>query len=190
MNSVIALSLGTYRDRCLVHRASTRCKKDVHQDRHGDGCDIHAKGRSNQQATPNPGLVVFDILQAHLRPAVREIHEEDETKQQEEHRADESDVVAVDEEERFGNEERHDQKSDPDNHFRTPVSVLQGCSAISRCPDTEKQERHDEMKQPQSEVDPMNSHPTIALFTIASNLHIIKGHMLQFLQRPRCEHDP
>lgn len=69
---------------------------------------------------------------------MREIDEEDKAKQEEQHRADEGNVVAVDQEEPLRDEEGHDHETDPENDLRTPEPILQGCSAIFGCPDTEE----------------------------------------------------
>lgn len=46
------------------------------------------------------------------------------------------------------------------------------------------------MEEAKAEIDSMNGHPTITLFAVTSYFHVIEGHMLEFLECPRSEHDP
>lgn len=74
---------------------------------------------------------------------MRKVHQKDQTQKQEEHGAEEGDIVAVDEEEGFGNEERHDDKGHPEDDLRTPISILESGASIFRAFNPEKQKGQD-----------------------------------------------
>lgn len=122
----------THRNGSLVHGTVATSEEDIHQDRHDERREVHAKGRSDKQSTPDSRVVVFDFLQAHLGPRVSQIHQQNETEKEEEHGADERDVMAVNEEERLGDEERHDDKGDPQNDLGAPEAVLEDGPTIFR----------------------------------------------------------
>jgi hypothetical protein len=46
------------------------------------------------------------------------------------------------------------------------------------------------MEQPQGEIDPMHSHPPIAIAIRTTDLHIIESQVLQLVDSPWCEHNP
>lgn len=70
---------------------------------------------------------------------MRKVHQKDQTQKQEEHGAEEGDVVAIDEEEGFGDKERHDDKGQPEDDLRTPKSILESGASIFRAFDAKKQ---------------------------------------------------
>lgn len=121
---------------------------------------------------------------------MRQVDQKNETQQKEEHGAEESDIVAIDEEEAFRDEERHDDEPDPEQDFWTPETVLNGSTAISRGLHAKEQEGEDEVEETETEVDAVDRDPTVAFLSIAFDIHIVESQVLQFFKCPRCEHNP
>lgn len=180
----------TYRDCSLVHGAPTVGKEDVHQDSHHERGQVHAHGRTNEQTTPQARVAILDLLQTQLRPRMRKINQENQSEEKEEHGAEEGNVVAVNEEEGLGNKEGHDDKSQPEDDLRTPITILYSGAGIFRALNSEQKKGEYQVEETESEVDPMHRNPAMTFLPVASNLHIIEGQVLQFLQSPWREHDP
>ena len=121
---------------------------------------------------------------------MRKIHQQDQAQKEEEHGAEESDVVAVHKEEGFGDEERHDNKCQPEDNLRSPESILKSGATIPSILHTKEQEGENQVEETETEVDAMHSHPAVTFLAVASNFHIIESQMLQFIQCPWREHDP
>ena len=101
------------------------------------------------------------------------VDQEQETDKYEDRSSDERDIARVEDEEAVRNKEGCYQKSDPCQYFGTPpstvrsvlrpiafmfrgVPVLDGCSTSLGVIDTDKKASQDQMKEAESEVDPMD----------------------------------
>lgn len=121
---------------------------------------------------------------------MREVDQKDQSQKKEKHGAEEGNIVAVDKEEGFGDEEGHHHKRDPEHNLWTPEAILNRGTAISGCLDTQKQEGENQVEESKPKVDAVDRHPTVTFLPVASDLHIIEGQVLQLLECPRGEHNP
>lgn len=119
-----------------------------------------------------------------------QVDQKDQAEQEKEHRTEESDVVAVDEEEAFRDEERQHDEPDPEQDFWTPESILNSGATISRGLDAEKQESEDQVEETKAEVDAVNCDPTVTFLSVAFDFHVVESQVLQLLEGPWSEHDP
>lgn len=119
-----------------------------------------------------------------------QIDEKNQTQQEEEHGAEESNIIAVDEEEAFRNEERHDNEPNPEEHFWSPEAILKGGAAIPGCLHAKEQEGENQVEETETEVDAMDRDPTVTFLSIAFDFHIVEGQVLQFFECPGSQHNP
>lgn len=177
-------------DGSLVHGASRAGEEDVHDDCHDNGSKIHGQGRTDQERLPELGVSVLDLLQTVLSPTMSQVDQENETKKQEQDSADQSDIVAPDDEEAIRNQEGNDNETDPGDQLGSPEAVLNSRSLVACVLDADEQQGHDEMEEAESEVDTVDSGEAIACLAVAGDCSEIEQDMLEFLDGPVGEHDP
>lgn len=119
-----------------------------------------------------------------------QVNQENETKKQEQDSADQSDIIAPDNEEAIRNQEGNDNETDPSNQFGSPEAILNSRSLVARVLDADQQEGHDEVEEAESEVDTVDSGEAVAGLAIAGDCSEIEQNMLEFLDGPVGEHDP
>lgn len=119
-----------------------------------------------------------------------QVDQENESKKQEQDSANQSDIVAPDDEEAIGNQEGNDNETDPGDQLGTPEAVLDSRSLVASVLDANKQESHDEVEKAQSEVDTVDSSEAIAGLAVAGDCSEVEQDMLEFLDGPVGEHDP
>ena len=174
----------------LIHRASTAGEENVHDYGHGEGHSVHAQCRADQNGSPAFGIVGLNLFQAIFCVRVRQVHQEDEAEENEEHGSDEGTIFAPHLKEGLWDEESQDNKCEPQYDLRAPISVLQGCAAVSGRLDAKEKYGEGEMEEPEPKVDSLNSNISIALFALTADGHVVERQVFQLLQSPRSEHEP
>jgi len=119
-----------------------------------------------------------------------QVYQENEAEKQEQHSADQSDIVAPDDEEAVRNQEGDDDQSDPGNYLGTPEAVLDSRSLVACVLDANEQQGHDGVEKSESKVDAVNSSEAIAGLAVAGDGGEVEQDVLEFLDGPVGEHDP
>lgn len=157
------------RDEEPVERAPRAREEAVQQPRQRYGKGVHGCRRPDENPLPEVRRRVLPVLDAHLRPGVRKVDEEDQAEEDEYGGADEGDVVAPEDEEAVWDEEGDGDEDEPDECLWTPPSVLDLSPLLLGRLHTNEEGAQDEMEQRQCKAD------TVDLFKLvraepASNL--------------------
>lgn len=174
----------------LVHRAAGAGKEYVHKDRESDGANVHAEGAAKEDPAPDLRVGFFDLFEAGLGPGVCEVDEKDEAEEQEEHGADQSKVVAPDEEETLGDKESGDDQEQPGDDLWSPVPVLNSGTAVTSVIDAEEDDGENGMEDPKRKLDAVDGDKAVALLTETRYGEVVESQVLELLDRPRRKHDP
>ena len=121
---------------------------------------------------------------------MRQIHEQDETDEQEQTRADHGEVVAPDDEERVRDKEGQDNHADPAHDLGSPEAVLYGGAAVLGRPYSDEHKRHEDVEETEGEVDALHCNVSVALFAVALDVDVIQREVGKLLHGPVGEHDP
>lgn len=119
-----------------------------------------------------------------------EVNEEDEAEEQEEHSANQGEVVAPDEEEAFRDEEGEDDQEQPGYDLWSPVPVLDGSAAITSAVDAKEDDSQDGVEHTERKLDTVDGDEAVALLAEAGYREVVEGQMLELLDCPGREHDP
>lgn len=101
------------------------------------------------------------------------VDEQDEPKQHEGHRANEGEVLAPYLEEGFWDEESENDEGEPDQGFRTPVTVLKCCATVFGGLYAEEEEGEEKVEKAKGEIDTLDGDVAVALFALASYCHVV-----------------
>lgn len=121
---------------------------------------------------------------------MRQINQEDKADQEEEDGANQSNIIAPEDEEAVGNEEGNDDETNPGRQFRTPETILNCGSLIPGAVDANEEQRQDEVQEAQGEVDAVDGGVAIAVFAHTANGGKVQQHLLQLLNSPVGEQNP
>lgn len=174
----------------LVHATSAIGEEDVHDNGHGKGTQVHAQSGTDQNATPETGIGVFDLLDTELCKGVCQIHQQDQSQKQEENGAYKCNIVAPDLEETVWDQEAEHNQAQPDDNLGSPEAILQRGSGVLGGVDTDQQDGQYEVEQAQRKVDAMHGGKAKAFVSEAVHHDIIQQNVLQLLDGPFGEHDP
>lgn len=121
---------------------------------------------------------------------MRQVHQEDESDEQEQARANHGKVVAPHDEERVRDEEGQDNHANPAEDLGRPEAVLYRRAPVLRRPHANQHQRHQDVEEGEGEVDPLHCDIAVALLSVALDVHVVKGEVRQLLHGPVGEHDP
>lgn len=121
---------------------------------------------------------------------MREVDQEDEAEEEEEHGAEEGDIVAPDHEEAVGDEEGEDDEAEPEDDLWSPEAVLDACTRVFGGSYAEEGKREEEVEHAKGEVDAVDGDPAVACSLWTAYFHVIECEVLEFVDSPWCEHDP
>lgn len=181
-------------NRGLIHLAAVASEEYVHDSCHGEGSEIHKDCAADEEETPELGgwasAVILDLLEAVLGPVVGKVDQQDQPEKEEEHGAEESNVVAPCDEKGVGNEKGCYNQADPANQFGTPEAVLDGSATVFGASNAQKHDCQEEVEGTQSKVDTMYRNPAIAILAGAFDVNVFQGQILKLLHGPVRKHYP
>lgn len=109
---------------------------------------------------------------------MRQVYQEDEAENQEQHGTDQSDIVAPEHEEAVRDEEGKDNQTEPGYDLGPPESILNTGTRILRGSYAHQESSENEVEESEGEVDPMYGEPSVTLSGWTVNLDIIQHEML------------
>ena len=121
---------------------------------------------------------------------MRQVYQQDQTKKEEEHGADQSNVVAPEHEESIGDEECKDDQGKPGNDLGPPVAILYRRARILGRVDADEKDGKDEVEKTERKVDSVDSKPSVTIPIPTADFNVVEHYMLEFLDCPFREHDP
>lgn len=121
---------------------------------------------------------------------MREIHQQNQSKQEEQDGSDECDIVSPNFKERVRDEESDDNQAQPSDYFRSPKAVLNRCAAVFRAVHSQKKYCMNGVETAEGEVHAVNGGEPEALFTGAVDGDIVEEDALELLDGPVGHGEP
>ena len=180
----------TYCNGRLVHRAVGLSEEDVHDDSDSNAAEIHAQSRADEEASPELGVGILDLLDAVFGPGVRKVYQQDQAKEQEQDGTAESDIVTPNLEECVRDEESEDDQAEPCDNLGSPEAVLNRCATVFRAVDTKEEYSVNSVEAAESEVDAVNSGEAEALLAGTVDSDIVQENALELLDGPVGHGEP
>lgn len=174
----------------LVHAAAAVGEEDVHDDGHGDASQVHAEGAADENPTPHSRVRLFDLLDAVFGEGVCQVDQQDQSQEEEQDGAAQSDIISPHLEEAVGDEEAHDDQSQPHENLGTPPAVLNPRSTVLGRGDAEEEEGEDEVEEAEREVDAVHGREPEAVVTRAVDGHVVEEDALELVDGPWSEQYP
>jgi len=184
------VSWGACCDGRLVHGAVALGEEDVHDDRHGNAADVHAQRAADQQSPPEARIRVLNLFNAELCPVVRQINKQDQSNQQEQHRAHKGHVVSPDLEEAIRYQKADHNQRQPRDNLRSPEAILYRRSLIFTAVHSQQKHGQDGVEKSQGEVDAVHGGVAKALLAGAVDGHVVEEDALEFAHGPVGHGEP
>jgi len=121
---------------------------------------------------------------------VGQIDKENQANKQEKACSDKRKVVAPCDKKFIRDKEGQYDEAYPCDDLRAPETVLDRCASVFGRTDSEEDNGEDGMEESQGKVDSLNRDIAITLFSITTNIHIVKSEMRKLLHCPVSEHEP